>query len=128
MKSLLSSMFYLSFFFSAAYAGTNIDYCTTPQAWAAQITLAKLRNSGFDPQPLPKVELLSQQKLSGVHPLLSSKKFGDLYSQTLLITVASLRHGQASKHFIVSTIVSDQECSIADPIIIDHSLVGESTP
>ncbi|WP_241578779.1 hypothetical protein [Rosenbergiella nectarea] len=48
-----------------------------------------------------------------------SKDFGDLYSQTLLITVTSSRPEQASKGFIVNTMISDQGCSMVDPIIFD---------
>ena len=112
----------------SCYALSNTDYCATSQAWAAQITVAKLRNEHFDPQPLPKVELLSQQRLSGTYGLPASNDFGELYSQTLLITVSSQRPKQAAKRFIVSTIISDQECSMAEPIIIDLSLLGEDSP
>lgn len=105
----------------SCYALPNTDYCATPQAWAAQITVAKLRNEHFDPQPLPKVELLSQQRLSGTHGLPAPKDFGELYSQTLLITVSSQRPKQAAKRLIVSTIISDQECSMVAPTILDLS-------
>ena len=123
MKAFLLGLFTL-YFFSTAYAASNIDYCATPQAWAAQVTLAALRNEDYEPQPLPKVELLSQHKLSGP----PSKLFGELYSQTLLITVSSARPDRPNKRFIVNTIVSEQECSMADPIIIDTSLMGEDLP
>ncbi|WP_241630726.1 hypothetical protein, partial [Rosenbergiella nectarea] len=89
------------------------DYCATPQAWAAQITVAKLRNEHFDPQPLPQVTLMAQTRLTGSENLSALTDFGDLYSQTLLITVTSQRAKQAAKRFIVNTIISDQECSMA---------------
>lgn len=127
MKHFLVGMFWY-LFLSTAYAASNVDYCASPQAWAAQITVAHLRNDHFDPQPLPKVELLSQQRLSGMHGLRASKDFGELYSQTLLITVASQQPKQAPKRFLVTTIISDQECSMADPIFIDRSLFGEDMP
>lgn len=125
-RRLLALSCYLAL--PTCYALSNTDYCATSQAWAAQITVAKLRNEHFDPQPLPKVELLSQQRLSGTHGLRASKDFGELYSQTLLITVTSQRPKQAAKHFIVSSIISDQECSMSEPIIIDRSLLGEDRP
>jgi len=127
MKAFLLGLFSL-YFLSTAYAAPNIDYCATPQAWAAQLTLATLRHQGYAPQPLPKVELLSQHKLSGTSALATSKVFGELYSQTLLITVISARADRPNKRFIVNTIVSDQECSMADPVIIDTSLIGEDQP
>ncbi|WKX27190.1 hypothetical protein [Tatumella ptyseos] len=113
------------FLASTVYAASNIEYCASPQAWAAQLTVAKLRNNGFEPQPLPKVELVAQQKLTSTRLLpAASKDFGDLYSQTLLITVASSRPEQPIKRFIVNAIISEQECSIADPLIIDYALLG----
>lgn len=127
MKAFLLGLFSL-YFLSTAYAAPNIDYCATPQAWAAQVTLATLRHQGYAPQPLPKVELLSQHKLSGTSALPTSTVFGELYSQTLVITVISARADRPNKRFIVNTIVSDQECSMADPVIIDTSLIGEDQP
>lgn len=127
MKAFLLGLISL-YFLSTAYASPNIDYCATPQGWAAQVTLATLRHQGYEPQPLPKVELLSQHKLSGTSALPTSKVFGELYSQTLVITVISARADRPNKRFIVNTIVSDQECSMANPVIIDTSLIGEDQP
>ena len=121
MKSLLFSLCCL-LSLSSAYADSHIDYCATPQAWAAQITVAALRNTDFAPYPLPKVEVLAQQKLSGTDTLASSNVMGELYSQTLLITVTSQHPDQASKRFIVTSVISDQECSLAQPIIIDYPM------
>lgn len=121
MKIFFFAVLCLSFA-STGYAASNIEYCASPQAWAAQLTVAKLRNNGFAPQPLPKVELVAQQKLTSTHLLPASKDFGDLYSQTLLITVASSKPEHSNKRFIVHTIISDYECSMAEPIIIDDSL------
>ena len=123
MKIFFIGVLCLSFA-SIGYATSNIEYCASPQAWAAQLTVAKLRNNGFEPQPLPKVEVVAQQKLTSTRLLTASKDFGDLYSQTLLITVASSRPEQPIKRFIVHTIISEQECSIADPLIIDYALLG----
>ncbi|WP_241647133.1 hypothetical protein [Rosenbergiella metrosideri] len=55
-------------------------------------------------------------------------KYGERYSQTLLITVISTRPDRPTKRFIVNTIASDQGCSMADPVIIDASLMGEDQP
>jgi len=71
---------------------------------------------------MPKVELLSQQKLTQGHALAPSKLLGHLYSQTLLITVTSQHPDQASKRFLVTSLISDQECSLAQPIIIDYPM------
>ncbi|MBT0728513.1 hypothetical protein HGT73_14295 [Rosenbergiella australiborealis] len=64
---------------------------------------------------------MAQTRLTGSENLSTLTDFGDLYSQTLFITVTSQRAKQAAKRFIVNTIISDQECSMLPPTILELS-------
>lgn len=88
-------------------------------SWAVQSTLATLRSQGFESEQQLQVVLLSRTLLSGQGKIAPLADYGNLYSQSLSITIRSKSAFPEVKHLLVTSIISDQECSMTQPVILD---------
>lgn len=122
---LLISALGVSTLSSAYTLKEKLDYCATADSWAAQIILSELTTQGkhFEKSFNPDVEkvtsrLISTEKIKdGDKPIFLSE-YGDLYIQTIMVTIP-FKDGEFDPFVILSSsIISPEECSLTRPSYI----------
>ncbi|KAA9000667.1 hypothetical protein FJU30_10650 [Affinibrenneria salicis] len=96
----------------------NIDYCSTTESWAIQRTIEELKTSNNDLDfKRITVEILNLSALKEDEKTIKVNGFGVLYAQTLKVIIPHLNNSQDKEVLLVTSIISDEECSISQPLI-----------
>ncbi|MGP0837840.1 hypothetical protein [Serratia sp. CY85251] len=106
-------------------AEKNIDYCATKNAWATQRAIMVLKEGKrqLDYSKLT-VDVIALSRLKSKGASIKSKEFGVFYSQTLRLIIPDLNSKGGNKTFFVTSLISDSECSIGQPQIVDVTDLG----
>lgn len=98
----------------------NLNYCATTESWVAQkvIQHAVEANKQLDPQNVVSTviarHLLAKDKLP-----ITLSDWGQLYNQTIEISIPFIDKQKSPVTFIATSIISTEECSLTDPSYID---------
>ncbi|WP_127958067.1 hypothetical protein [Serratia microhaemolytica] len=123
MNTLLKQIFLaitLASLTTSTFAYTEkqkLDYCATAGSWAAQ-TIAneeKIQNPRLDRDKVTSV-LISRTKMKDINDKkIQVPNLGDLYLQTIMVSIPYINDEKKPAVFIASSIISAEECSISNP-------------
>ncbi|MDC9594816.1 hypothetical protein [Xenorhabdus sp. IM139775] len=105
---------------SLSSTNDDLDYCATIQSWVAQkvINTAVEKNKHLD-QFRATSSLIERSKLiKGKKPIVFNE-WGQLYTQTIEISIPYIDNHKKSVTLIASSIISAEECSLAEPTYFD---------
>ncbi|WP_426577544.1 hypothetical protein ACP179_05305 [Xenorhabdus stockiae] len=103
-----------------ASTNENLDYCATTESWAAYqvINAAVRKNNQLDKHQANSIlinrHLLEKNKLP-----ITYSAWGELYSQTIEVTIPYIDKNKSPMIIIASSIISEEECSFTDPTYVD---------
>ncbi|CDG17215.1 hypothetical protein [Xenorhabdus doucetiae] len=117
-KNILFGMLFIPYIaFSSTKDETkkDLDYCATVQSWAAQIVIndAYRKNNQLDRMSATS-SLLERTKLVKEGRPIVLKESGQLYTQTLEVTIPYVDKNKKPVVFIASSIISAEECSLTE--------------
>ncbi|MBC8949854.1 hypothetical protein [Xenorhabdus sp. TS4] len=97
-----------------------LDYCATTESWAAQIVITNSyrKNNQFDRMKATS-SLLERTRLAKEGKPIVLKESGQLYTQTLEITIPYINKNKKPAVFIASSIISAEECSLSEVAYFD---------
>ncbi|MDE1480291.1 hypothetical protein KKJ17_18985 [Xenorhabdus bovienii] len=122
MKNLI--LFAMIFIPSIALSSTStkdaLDYCATSQSWAAQKVIYAIAEKN---KQLDKIRatssLIERTKLvKGKKPVIF-EEWGQLYTQTIEISIPYIDNQKKPVILIASSIISAEECSLTEPAYFD---------
>ncbi|MBD2806588.1 hypothetical protein ID855_18215 [Xenorhabdus sp. ZM] len=117
-KNILFGMLfipYIAFSSTEDEAKKDLDYCATVQSWAAQIVIndSYRKNNQLDRMRVTS-SLLERTKLVKEGRPIVLKESGQLYTQTLEVTIPYVDKNKKPVVFIASSIISAEECSLTE--------------
>ncbi|MDC9589784.1 hypothetical protein PSI23_10865 [Xenorhabdus sp. XENO-10] len=97
-----------------------LDYCATVESWAAQkvIDAEWKKNKQLD-RAKASSSLLNRTKLVRGKNAIQLGEWGQLYTQTIEVSIPYIGNQKKSTQFLVSSIISAEECSLTEPAYID---------
>ncbi|WP_411753161.1 hypothetical protein [Serratia sp. (in: enterobacteria)] len=108
---------------SIGYASSRaLDYCAAVESWAAQKTIDSFvnKNQELDPQRATS-SLLVRTALKDKRVPVMLGDWGQLYTQTIKITIPFVGNKKPPMTVIASAIISAEECSLSEPSFIEIS-------
>jgi hypothetical protein len=99
-----------------------LDYCAKVESWAAQKTIDSLvkKDQELDSQRATS-SLLVRTALKDKTVPVKLGDWGQLYTQTIKITIPFVGNKKPPMTVIASTIISAEECSLSEPSFIEMS-------
>ena len=100
-----------------------LDYCATVESWAAQKTIGSLvqKNKMLDPQRATSA-LLVRTELKDKSAPVTLGDWGQLYTQTIKVTLPYIDNKMPPKTIIATSIISAEECSLSEPAFVDMTI------
>ncbi|OTA14148.1 exported hypothetical protein [Xenorhabdus vietnamensis] len=97
-----------------------LDYCATPESWASQyvINSSFRKDKSFDRMKATSSLIERTKLVKGDKPIFL-KESGQLYTQTLEITIPYIDKNKKPAVFIASSIISVEECSLSEVAYFD---------
>ncbi|MDC9595677.1 hypothetical protein [Xenorhabdus anantnagensis] len=115
-------VFAMLFVPSIALSSTNddLDYCATIQSWPAQkvISIIVEKNKQLDQLRATSFLIERSKLVKGKKPIVF-EEWGQLYTQTIEITIPYIDNHKKPVTFIASSIISAEECSLTEPAYFD---------
>ncbi|PHM44864.1 exported hypothetical protein [Xenorhabdus mauleonii] len=98
----------------------DLDYCATVKSWAAQkvIDAAFEKDKQLDREKATS-SLIERTKLVEGNKPITFKDWGQLYAQTIKVSIPYIDKQKKSAIFIASSIISAEECSLTTPSYFD---------
>lgn len=97
-----------------------LDYCASVESWAAQKTIDHFvqKNRALDPQRATASLLVRTALQDRVTPVILGD-WGQLYAQTIKVTLPYVDNKTPPVTIIASSIISAEECSLSEPAFVD---------
>ncbi|PHM35959.1 hypothetical protein [Xenorhabdus innexi] len=100
-----------------------LDYCATVDSWAAQKVIdAELRKGKELDREKATASLINRTKLVSGKNAIQLGEWGQLYTQTIEVSVPYIDNQKKPMRLIVSSIISAEECSLTEPAYVDMTL------
>ncbi|AOM39535.1 hypothetical protein [Xenorhabdus hominickii] len=120
MKKIV--VFVILIFSNITFASENedLDYCATIESWAASKVISSVitKNQELD-QYQATSSFISRHKLVKEGKPITLTEWGQLYIQTIEISIPYINNQKKSVTLIASSIISTQECSLTEPAYFD---------
>ncbi|SFN45220.1 hypothetical protein [Xenorhabdus japonica] len=114
---LLAMLFIPSIALSSTKDATKeaLDYCATTESWAAQkvIDAAVERNKQLDRMKATSSLIERHKLVKGKKPI-TFEDWGQLYTQTIEVSIPYIDSHKKPVIFIASSIISAEECSLTE--------------
>jgi hypothetical protein len=101
-----------------------LDYCATVESWAAQKTIDSFVKKDQDQELDPQRAISSLLVRTALKDKMVPVKLGDwgqLYTQTIKVTIPFVGNKKPPIAVIASSIISAEECSLSEPSFVEMS-------
>lgn len=100
----------------------NLNYCSSMESWAAQKVISRelSKDKQLDGEKATSL-LINRTRLEKGNIPVKLGDWGQLYTQTIAITIPYIHKQKKPLTFIASSIISAAECSLTDPAYIDST-------
>lgn len=100
----------------------NLNYCASVGSWAAQKVISQelSKNKNLDSKKATAL-LIHRTRLKNENNPVTLGDWGQLYTQTITITIPYIHKKKKPLTLIASSIISAAECSLTDPAYIDST-------
>ncbi|PVZ83055.1 hypothetical protein C9426_27815 [Serratia sp. S1B] len=116
----LLALLFISLPSSAYTLNEKLDYCAKIESWAPWKVISALssKDKGLDIGNATSV-LINRVALKENNKNITLGAWGDLYVQTIKITIPYVNNKMQPKIIITSSIISPEECSLSEPSYLD---------
>lgn len=108
---------------ASATSPNPLDYCATVESWTAQKIIDKFAQKNKNLDPLRATSyLMVRTALTDHDTPVTLGEWGQLYTQTIKISLPFIDHKTPSMTIIASSIISAEECSLSEPSFVNMAL------